>query len=179
MIDEATIENTQEPLNDAPPSGADVGVSEVEALRTENAELKDKFVRAYAEMENVRRRAERDRADLLKFGMESVFKDFLPVLDSLQKALPDEAHTDGGDGYLTGMIMVKKQLLDALKKHGLEAIAATRGTPFDPNHHQGISRVESEEVQGEVVGEEYARGYALHGRLLRAAMVSVLVPKEG
>ncbi len=152
---------------------------EIERLTKEAAEFKDKYLRAMAEMENVRRRAEREKADLIKYSLETVFKDFLPALDSLEQALPE-----GGNGhaaaastasYLEGMAMVKKLLLDVFRKHGLEAISA-QGATFDPNLHQAIQRIDSDQVDKETVGNEFARGYMLNGRLLRPAIVSVLTP---
>lgn len=152
-----------------------------EKLAQEVADLKDKYVRAVAEMENMRRRMERERTDLIKYGLENVFKDFLPVLDSLEKAMPEGAAdqpANGGAGasYLEGMQMVKRQLLDVIRRHGLEPISS-KGQPFDPNLHQAIQRVDSPDVAVDTVGDEFARGYMLNGRLLRPAMVSVLTPQ--
>lgn len=148
-------------------------------LALEVADLKDKYVRAVAEMENMRRRMERERTDLIKYGLENVFKDFLPVLDSLEKAMPEgdagQAENGAGASYLEGMQMVKKQLMDVIRRHGLEPISS-KGQPFDPNLHQAIQRVDSQDVAVDTVGDEYARGYMLNGRLLRPAMVSVLTP---
>ena len=156
--------------------------AELTRLQQEAQEFKDKYVRAYAEMENIRRRHERDRAELIKYALENVFKDFLPVLDSLEKALPDDAaNAPQGNGsgadrsYYEGMLMVKRQLLEVCRKHGLEEISAA-GSAFDPNVHQAIQRVESSDVHIETVGSEYAKGYLLNGRLLRPAIVSVLTP---
>jgi molecular chaperone GrpE len=157
------------------------GEEGLDRLSQELAEVKDKYVRTVAEMENMRRRMDRERGDLVKFALEHILKDLLPTLDSLEKALPDsQTGEDRGaspadSGYYTGMLMVKKQLLEVLRKHGLEAIQA-KGEIFDPNLHQAIQRVESNQVDKDVVGDEYARGYTLHGRLLRPAMVSVLSP---
>lgn len=155
----------------------DAVAAELDRLAKETADLKDKYLRAMAEMENIRRRAEREKTDLIKYGLENVFKDFLPALDSLEQALPEgaEAKANGQDGYREGMLMVKKQLLDVFKKHGLEPISA-QGAAFDPNLHQAIQRIDSEDVKIETVGNEFARGYMLNGRLLRPAMVSVLTP---
>jgi molecular chaperone GrpE len=127
----------------------------------------------------MRRRMERERGDLVKFALENVLKDLLPTLDSFEKALPDAGDTAQAsspeNGYLAGMIMVKRQLLDVLRKHGLEEIHA-KGQLFDPNMHQAIQRLESAEVEKDTVCDEFARGYTLHGRLLRPAIVSVLSP---
>jgi molecular chaperone GrpE len=166
--DTPATEPQQAPASDTPDLNSDI-----ERLTKEAAELKDKYVRAVAEMENIRRRAEREKADLIKYSLETVFKDFLPALDSLDKALPES--TDASDSFVAGLAMVKKQLLDVFKKHGLEPISA-QGAPFDPNLHQAIQRIDSDQVDKETVGSEFARGYVLNGRLLRPAIVSVLTP---
>lgn len=171
--------NAEEALNSEKVES--VQESETFKISQQLTDLKDKYVRAVAEMENMRRRMERERADLVKFALEHILKDMLPTLDSLEKALPDSGSTEhkvnqeADSGYYAGMIMVKKQLLEVLRKHGLEAIRA-KGEVFDPNLHQAIQRVESKDVDTDLVGDEYARGYTLHGRLLRPAMVSVLSP---
>ena len=183
--------NTSEDHTQAEPNGKaasdangqpQAATAEIDRLKQETQDFKDKYMRAYAEMENIRRRHERDRADLIKYALENVFKDFLPVLDSLEKALPDDAANApkaNGSGseqsYYEGMLMVKRQLLDVFRKHGLEEISAA-GSAFDPNVHQAIQRVESPDVHIETVGSEFAKGYLLNGRLLRPAMVSVLIP---
>jgi len=149
---------------------------EVTRLQLEIQELKDKYVRVFAEMENMRRRQERERTELVKYALVNAFKDFLPVLDSFETALPNLA--DGQESetpFHQGMHMVKRQLVETFKKHGLEALDA-KGASFDPNVHQAIQRVESADVSAETVGAEFAKGYLLNGRLLRPAMVSVLVP---
>jgi molecular chaperone GrpE len=178
-------EDTNPPASDNPEQNQQAEQatsSESEKLAQEVADLKDKYVRAVAEMENMRRRMERERADLIKYGLENVFKDFLPVLDSLEKAMPEGEDAakavEGGANasYFEGMLMVKKQLLDVFKRHGLEAIQS-KGAAFDPNVHQAIQRVESADVQVDTVRDEFARGYLLNGRLLRPAMVSVLTPQ--
>lgn len=188
--DEQTDQNNQDNQDTPPgsPDSSDQASSEPsqdrDRLAQELGELKDKYLRVAAEMENMRRRMDRERSDLIKYALENVFKDFLPALDSLEKALPESGEAapkkNGGQdpSYYEGMMMVKKQLLDVFKKHGLEIISA-RGAPFDPNLHQAIQRVESPNVTTDTVGDEYARGYLLNGRLLRPAMVSVLTPAGG
>jgi len=166
-------------------AGEEAGDSEAAKLKSELAEMKDHYLRTAAELENVRRRSEKERSDLLKYGMEGFFKDLLPVLDSFDKALPEEVEQqenadqdqENGQSFKDGMVMVKRQLVQLLQKHGLEPVEA-QGAVFDPNVHQAIQRVESAETDDEKVGTEFARGYTLNGRLLRPAMVSVLVPSK-
>lgn len=161
---------------ESPASPDSPSADEVTRLQAELQELKDKYVRVFAEMENMRRRQERERTDLVKYALENAFKDFLPVLDSFETALPNLPEGQEAESpFHKGMHMVKRQLVDTFKKHGLEALHAA-GQPFDPNVHQAIQRVESPDVQAETVGNEFAKGYLLNGRLLRPAMVSVLVP---
>jgi len=155
-----------------------VELSETESLKADVADLKDKYLRTMAEMDNVRRRADKERSDLIKYGMESFFKDFLVVLDSFDKAAPEAQKADGTnlEQFVEGMVMVKKQLSDLVEKHGLQKIESA-DVVFDPNLHQAIQRVEEEGVKEEVVNQEFATGYLLNGRLLRPSMVSVKVPK--
>jgi molecular chaperone GrpE len=153
-------------------------VSEVEKLSLELAEMKDRFLRNVAEMDNMRKRLEREKADFIKYSTESILKDMIPVLDSFDKALPaSSANSQSAEttSFREGMSMVHKQFLAALAKHGLEPVEAV-GKTFDPNFHQAIQRIESADVTEETVATEFMKGYALHGRLVRAAMVSVKVP---
>ena len=100
----------------------------------------------------------------------------IPVLDSFDKALPTSSSLSGEVAkFQEGMTMVYKLFLAALAKHGLEPVEAV-GKLFDPNFHQAIQRIESGDVTEEIVATEFMKGYALHGRLLRPAMVSVKVP---
>ena len=152
--------------------------SEVEKLSQELAEMKDRLLRNVAEMDNMRKRLEREKADFIKFSTESILKDMIPVLDSFDKALPASSGSSDSKetaSFREGMTMVHKQFLAALAKHGLEPVEAV-GKTFDPNYHQAIQRIESAAVTEETVATEFMKGYALHGRLVRAAMVSVNVP---
>lgn len=153
-------------------------LTEVESLRQEVRDLKDKYLRTMAEMENVRRRADRERSDLIKYGMEGFFKDFLVVLDSFDKAAPEsqDASSDEQGKFVEGIVLVKKQLSDVVEKHGLLKVDA-EGAIFDPNIHQAIQKTEEDGLTEEIVGQEFATGYLLNGRLLRPSMVSVKVPK--
>ena len=131
-------------------------------------------------MENIKRRTEKEKQDIHQFGTEKVMLDLLPALDSMEKALVAEGDTkegasDDDASIMAGLQLVYKQMCTALERHGLKAVESV-GQSFDPNLHQAIQRIE-EDVKEETVKEEFVRGYTLNGRLLRAAMVSVSVPK--
>ncbi|MEZ4742557.1 MAG: nucleotide exchange factor GrpE [Bdellovibrionota bacterium] len=163
--------------------------NELDELKALAAENYDRFMRVSADYDNLRRRSEKERKDLLRYGNENLFKELLPVFDSFQKAIPnpelqEEADTQAAgdsDDFIKGMILILKQLSDVMKRNGLEEIESI-GAKFDPNYHQAIQRIESAEVEVETVKDEFVKGYLLHDRLIRPAMVSVLVPtpeKEG
>jgi molecular chaperone GrpE len=151
----------------------------VRRLEIELSEIRDKYLRNIAESENIRRRHERERVDLIKYAAENIVKDLLPVLDGLDTAVANsssnQSQVSESSGVIDGFRIIYKQLLDAMKKHGLE-IAETAGVPFDPNIHQAIQMIPSEEVKAETVASVFAKGYSIHGRVVRPAMVSVSVP---
>ena len=149
--------------------------TELETLKSELTASQDKYLRLFAEFENSRKRFEKEKQDLYKYGNEKLVKDLLNVLDSLDKALEAQVSESNPDAVLDGVKMVKESLVSTLDKHGLSAIDA-EGQPFDPEKHQAIQRVESEDVDSEQVDTVYAKGYTLNDRLLRASMVSVKVP---
>ena len=157
---------------DAPEQAASAGSEAValEAiqLRSELAEIKDRWVRERAELENFKRRATREKQDALRFGSEHLLKDLLPVIDNLHRAL---AHAKSDDPIVTGVQMVLRGLDDVFERHGVKVVPA-RGEPFDPNRHEAISHVESDAPANTVI-DEHQRGYVLHDRLLRPALVTV------
>ena len=140
-------------------------------LAAENAEYKERMLRALAELDNYRRRAERERAEYLRFAPMEILRDLIPVLDDFERALKVE--TPDAE-YAKGVELIYQRLFETLKKAGLEPIAAT-GKPFDPNHQQAVDRVHTDEFEDQTVLEEYQSGYNFKGRLLRPAMVKVAV----
>lgn len=160
---------------DGSDEGADLQDEKIRHLEDEVQEHKDRYLRTLAEMDNMRRRHERERQDLLKFASEKLLQDLLPVLDSFEKATA--AATESSNAIVEGIRMVHKQLTHVLETNGLKAVDAV-GKTFDPNLHQAIQRIEGD-VTEETVKDEYQRGYTLNGRLIRPSMVSVLVPKPG
>lgn len=142
--------------------------------------FQDKLLRTLADMENLRRRTEKEKSDIRKYALEGVMKDILPVLDSFDQALEQanskasSAENSSGSEMVSGMQLIQKQLVDFVSKNGLESIESLE-QPFDPNLHQAIRREESSEIEVDTVSEQYSKGYLLNGRVIRAAVVSVKV----
>lgn len=142
------------------------------AKEDEVKSLNDKYLRLAAEFDNYKRLAQRDQRDQIRFGNEQLLKELLPVLDNLERAI--KAAKDGGSGeaLIQGVDLTLKQLNQALGKFGVQVIP-TIGQPFDPSGHQAVASVPSDHVPEQHVVEEFQRGYRLHDRILRAAMVTV------
>lgn len=149
------------------------------ASEAEAAEYKDKFLRAAAEMENMRRRMEKERSDLLLFGLEKIMSDLLPVLDAFDKAHTEAASVQSGNNnpLYEGLMLLQKQLVTALERHGLQEVNP-KGNAFDPNLHQAIQKIDQENIEIETVHEVFQKGYTLNNRLVRPAMVCVAVPSR-
>jgi molecular chaperone GrpE len=147
----------------------------VATLKAELDESKKGLLMARADFDNSRKRMERDKAEAIKFGLERVFKDLLPSLDVLDKALAESPTDEASRAYVQGFEMIRNQVYDALKKHGLEKLEA-EGQSFNPDFHQAIQRVESETVTSDTVKDVFMNGFSYNGRVLRPAMVSVYVP---
>ncbi len=152
------------------------GEAEVKSLRQERDGLKDKYLRALAEMENLRKRAEREKSEYFQYALTEVLQDVLTVVDSLERALRAEGQEEGTN-FLEGVRMIHRQFLDILARQGVTPIKHVVGSRFNPELHQALSSEEAEDVQEAVVAEELQRGYRLRDRLLRPALVKVKVPR--
>lgn len=144
----------------------------LEAKEKEANENYDRYVRQAAELENFRKRANREKDEGIRFANEALIKDLLPVVDNLERAVAHSREGDNGKPLLEGVELVLKSLFDALAKHGVVPISAL-GEPFDPEKHEAMAQVESETQKPNTVVEEYHKGYLLRDRLLRPALVSV------
>lgn len=143
---------------------------EVDTLIAERDEIQDRLLRTLAEFDNYRKRVARDAELIRKAATESLMSDLLPVVDNLERALD---HKDNDSGALAdGVEMVLKQMLEVLARNGLERIPA-EGEKFDPNLHEGMVRMPSEEHAPDHVATELQKGYKLGGRMLRPAKVGV------
>jgi molecular chaperone GrpE len=152
-------------------------------LAAEVAELKDKLLRALAEAENVRRRAERERQDVAQYAIVSFARDLLAVSDNLRRALehaPPPEETSGAVKLLVeGVDLTEKELLRVLEKHGVKRIEPVKGDKFDHNFHQAMFEVPTTDQPKGAIVQVMQAGYVLHDRLLRPAMVGIAKPEGG
>jgi molecular chaperone GrpE len=154
---------------DHPQENVDIN-KKLEEKEKEAAANYDKYLRAVAELDNYRKRAAREKADIVKYGNEDIIKDILPFMDSLDRAL--EHDTGDVQAFKDGVALIQEQLLSCLKKHGVERIE-TAGLNFDPNFHEALMQMESDQHEDNKIVSEMERGYLLNGRLLRPSKVCV------
>lgn len=148
------------------------GGPEVDQLRAEVADLRDRSARTLADFDNFRKRAEKERDDDRRFATAEVFRQLLPVIDNLERALSAE----GSEQDLkVGVNLILRQIKDVLDSSGVERVPAM-GELFDPQFHEAVSREEDPAVKDPTVIHELQSGYAMHGRLLRPAVVKVAMP---
>jgi molecular chaperone GrpE len=157
-----------------PPADGGALTAERDRLLDEKNELLDRLLRRQAEFDNFRRRAEREKADVLEFANTESVRAILPILDDFERALKTPTNDKV---YAHGMQLIYQRLLDSLKKLGLEPIT-TKGQKFDPHIHHAVDMVESGDVEEQTILDEYHPGYNFRGRLLRPAMVKVAVTKK-
>ena len=179
-------DNNPNPLQDASPEEIEAAMAanasdemdrlkaELEELKAKSSELADQYLRAKAEAENVRRRADEDVAKARKFGIESFAESLLPVCDSLDAALAIENAT--AEQLREGSGATLRQLASALERNKVVAINPAAGEKFDPHQHQAISMVPAPQEAGTVVAV-LQKGYLIADRVLRPALVTVAAPK--
>ena len=141
--------------------------AERDRLAAEKADLHDRLLRARAEFDNARRRGERERSDFLQFAAMDLVREILPVLDDFERALKVET---ADRDYAKGVELIYQRLYETLKRLGLEPIE-TEGQQFDPNRHEAMQRVQTEEAEDQAILGELQRGYNFRGKLLRPAWV--------
>lgn len=148
---------------------------EIDQLRAERDELKDRFMRALADAENARKRSERDRREAENYGGSKLSRDMLPVYDNMKRALEavTEKQKDANPGLIEGIELTMRELLSVFKKHGIEMIAPEVGDKFDPQLHQAMFEAPVPETKAGDIIQVAAEGFMLHDRLLRPAQVGV------
>lgn len=150
-------------------------LDEVEQLRNERDDMRDRFMRALAEAENVRKRGERDRREAEKYGASRFARDMLPVYDNLVRALDavNEDQRAANKALLEGVELTMRELLHVFGKHGIELIEPQVGSRFDPQIHQAMFEAPVPETRAGDIIEVMEAGFMLHERLLRPAKVGV------
>lgn len=159
---------------------------ELETANQAASENHDRFLRVSAELENYKKRMAREMDGLKKFANESIIKQLLPVVDNLERAIEsDKAANEAGkspeelkNGIIEGVGMTLAEILKVFEKFGVKPISSV-GEPFDPKFHEAVMQEETEDGKKDIVLREFHKGYMMHDRLLRPAMVIVSKPKSG
>jgi len=146
--------------------------SEVEQLEEERDNFEERMLRAAADLENFRKRSEREKDEIRKYGSKDLVEDLLETIDNLERALEHSGSGGENENIIEGVEMVLRQIHNALGTHGIKAFEA-EGKNFDPEYHEAIQQVETSEHESGTILEQHQKGYMIHDRLLRPAVVSV------
>ena len=144
-------------------------IEEIQQSAQENFDL---YLRSQADMENIKKRFQKEKEDLIKYSNESLIKQLLHVIDSLEKAIAHSQDENSVGALREGLELTLKGLLDTLKKAGVEEVEAL-GETFDPNYHEAVLEQEDENLEPGKIVQEFQKGYVLNNRLIRPAMVIV------
>ena len=169
-IEQAEAEEMADALTDIPDE-----LAEIDSLRAERDEMRDKWMRALADAENSRKRAEKDRREAEQYGGSRLARDMLPVYDNLKRALDaatDEQRSAFGP-LLEGVELTLRELTNVFRKHGIDVISPAVGDPFDPLLHQAMYEAPVPGTRAGDIIQVSAEGFMLHDRLLRPAQVGV------
>jgi len=147
---------------------------EIEAIRAERDEFRDRFMRALADAENSRKRAERDRREAEQYGGSKLARDLLPVYDALRRALDSAGEEQrAAAALIEGVELTLRELIKVFTKHGMEPIVPQVGDRFDPQHHQAMFEAPLPGTKAGDIIQVATEGFMLHDRLLRPAQVGV------
>jgi molecular chaperone GrpE len=148
---------------------------ELERLRAERDELRDRFMRALADAENARKRGERDRREAEQYGGSKLARDLLPVFDSMKRAVASVTpeQREAYSSLIEGVELTQRELLNVFKKHGIDLISPQPGDPFDPQLHQAMFEAAVPGTKAGDIIQVMPDGFMLHDRLLRPAQVGV------
>ncbi|MEW6296391.1 MAG: nucleotide exchange factor GrpE [Thermodesulfobacteriota bacterium] len=144
-------------------------LQEAETTAKANYEL---FLRERAELENFKKRMQREQAEAVRFANEPLLRDLLPIVDNLERAVTHAQSGGNGQPLAEGVSLILRTFQSILEKYGVSRVA-TVGEPFDPTKHEAMAQVENAELAPNTVVDEHLPGYLLHGRLLRPALVTV------
>lgn len=164
--------SASEPVSSGHAAQRRIADRRIEELEVEVLSLRERLARTLADFDNYRKRSERDRESSQRYALFGPLRDLLEVLDNLERALGAQGTAED---LKLGVQMTLRQFQALLERHSVSAVAAV-GQPFDPKVHEAVSRQESSEVGSPTVISEFQKGYLLHDRLLRPAMVAVAMP---
>ncbi len=137
------------------------------------ADLKDRHVRKLAELENIRKRSEREKREHFRVALMDLARDFLPILDNLERAMAHASAEERKSHFGQGIGLIRRQLMDLWKRHGLEEVDTN--VPFDPNRHEAVATEATNDLPPNTILDVMQRGYVLQDRLVRPAVVKVSV----
>lgn len=174
--DDSQSSETNESAEDSNENNSDSPENIIEKLNEEIQDLKDQRLRAAAELENFRKRAEKDQADALKYGVSNFAKEIINIKDNVERAQSsiseDVRSNDAVKSIVEGLDMIAQSAVATFEKIGIKKIESLN-EKFDHNFHQAMMEIENDEVEPGTIVQELISGYTLHDRLLRPAMVGV------
>ena len=177
LEEEEEVENIDEPSNKKEKKKINKLMEENEKLKADVEHWKNEYYRAYADTKNLRNSLERDHKEALKYRSEGFIEELLPILDSFYMALGNEPSDPNLKNYLTGFKFIYKNLLSVLENEGVVEILPEIGKDFNPLQMNAVDSIEDDESVNKVT-KVYGKGYRLHDRLIRPAMVQVGVKKK-
>jgi len=150
---------------------------ELEQVRSEAKSHQEQYLRTLADMENLRKRTQREKEELAKFANENILREILPVIDNLERAVEHAEQAHSSEGLMEGVQMTLDQFSQVLTRFGVTPVESL-GQPFDPALHQAMGQLETEDYPVNTVAQQMQKGYQLNERLLRPAMVMVAKAPE-
>ncbi len=174
------INNGTQNMQDEQSAGEESVVSMREALEKKEAEcreLQDKYVRAVAEMDNFRKRMNREMNESVKFANEKILGDLLTVVDNMERAITHTREKKDFDSLIDGLELTMKEFKGVFERYGVQTVESV-GHVFDPSKHHAVAMIESDTHGENVIVEEFRKGYLLNDRVLRPSLVSVAKKKE-
>lgn len=152
--------------------------NEIEQRKKEYNELYDKYVRLVADFDNYKKRVAKEKADIMAYGNEELIKEFLGVVDNLERAIKHSGSAEDVGSIVEGVKLVHRMFLNSLEKFGVKAISISKGDRFDPRYHQAVEHVVSNEITPGLIISEVLKGYTLKDKLLRPSVVVVARAEE-
>ncbi len=180
--DESELRESEESSAEGAESAREGECGELEGLLAEREEeikqAKERILRLAAELDNTRKRLEREKSESICYANESILRELLPVIDNLERAIDHGEKESADESLLEGIRMTLKSFLDVLAKFGANRFESV-GEPFDPNRHEAVTQEQTSEYPDMTVTQEFQKGYMIRERLLRPAMVGVARSSKG